>query len=527
MFNTLSWFYPTVVSILVLLAVIQIRGFFHKKAPSPPYETLKRGEKTHIKKARNNQKIALKNNEDTTVSLGITYRNSFTLFFLISLFVALIWVAWSIYATENGGLKEFRYFFILIGAFSCGQYVFSIYAVPYRAAHQEPLKPIILVPVYNESPHTLQQGIHSFFSQTVLPTEIHVVNDGSNADIDYTDVESSLLAKGKETGVYTTWTTQANAGKRAAQTTGFQLIKEPLDSIIITVDSDGILADNALAEGLKPFNDPEVQSVAGLVVSRNIKKNLLSRFTELIFVAYQQLVDRASMSLFGSVPVNSGGLAFYRYDVLASSITHGYNQETFGKAEVKFSDDSFLTLFAAFKGKTVFQPTSVVFADMPTNLNHHLRQQVRWARGSFIRGFWRIRYAPIGSAIFWRQVIGWYTFFVVTCILTQLMIHYLLSWTIPPLEFFLIPIVMGYIQSLRYFLVKRTDLSLWQYVAIWLMTPLATIWSVIVLRIVKLYSILTCKKTGWGTRSAIEIPDEVDHDSSWSAPSPIIEESND
>lgn len=61
---------------------------------------------------------------------------------------------------------------------------------------------------------------------------------------------------------------------------------------------------------------------------------------------------------------------------------------------VTFSDDSLLTLYALVRGRVVQQPTAVVFTAMPEELGHHLRQYLRWMRGSSLRSRWRVRYLP-------------------------------------------------------------------------------------------------------------------------------------
>ena len=74
------------------------------------------------------------------------------------------------------------------------------------------------------------------------------------------------------------------ASKRLAQLTTFQ--DDPAD-VFVTMDSDTVLDRNALAEGLKPFADPRVQSVAGVGVALNWNRNLLTRLTNLWFLTFQ------------------------------------------------------------------------------------------------------------------------------------------------------------------------------------------------------------------------------------------------
>lgn len=262
----------------------------------------------------------------------------------------------------------------------------------------------------------------------------------------------------------------------------------------------------AISEGLKPFHKPDVATVAGVVISKNVKKNILSRFTDLLFVSNQQLIDRSAMSQSGNVLVNSGSLAFYRSPLVFKAINEGYDDEKFLGRKVKFSDDSYLTLYGLMHGKAVQQPSAIVFADMPIKLSHHVRQQLRWSRGSFIRSLWRLKNLPIDSWGYLRQFVGYLVFFSSLSITLQLFVFIPLNENIwPPIELLLVPIILGYLQATRYFTIRRSDLSLPRQIVIFMMAPLAYLWTIVVLRLIRLYSIATCYKTGWGTRDEVEV----------------------
>ncbi|MEE4598695.1 glycosyltransferase family 2 protein [Streptomyces sp. DSM 41524] len=248
----------------------------------------------------------------------------------------------------------------------------------------------ILVPTYNEDPGYLRLGLQSFVDQSRRPDSVHVVDDGST-NTAYAEVRTWWQAAAAEAGIATTWQRVPNAGKRHAQAHGVR--KSPGADIYITVDSDSCLAPNAIEQVLVPFARPQVQSVAGIVISTNHRTNLLARITDLWFVT-GQLVDRSALSAMGSVLVNSGPLAAYRADVVRDNLD-SYLNETFMGRPVMFSDDSLLTLYALLRGQTVQQPSAVVFTAMPEKAGHLLRMYLRWMRGSTIRSIWRMRYLPL------------------------------------------------------------------------------------------------------------------------------------
>jgi hyaluronan synthase len=51
---------------------------------------------------------------------------------------------------------------------------------------------------------------------------------------------------------------------------------------------------------------------------------------------------------------------------------------------------------------------------------------------------------------------------------------------------------------------QRADASLRAQVAVYLATPLLTIHTFFVLRLLRLYATATCMKTGWDTRQQVE-----------------------
>ena len=292
-----------------------------------------------------------------------------------------------------------------------------------------------------------------------------------------------------------------NGGKRSAQVATFAGVPEA--DVFLTVDSDALLDSRAVEEGLKPFADPTVMCVAGVVLALNDRANLLARLTDLWFVV-GQLTDRSSLSAMNSVLVNSGPLAMYRADVIREHL-HAYTNETFMGRRVEFSDDSMLTLYCLLRGKAVQQPTAFAFTLMPEKVSHHLRQYLRWMRGAFIRSIWRFRYLPVNRYAYWAHLLGWTQMILGLWVFVALFVVGGVAQpsSLPWLLF--VPVAVGYGQALRYLSVHRSDQSRWSQVATVALSPIATLWAFFVLRAVRLYGIATCRKTGWGTRQSVEV----------------------
>ncbi|MBO0822645.1 MAG: glycosyltransferase [Actinobacteria bacterium] len=362
------------------------------------------------------------------------------------------------------------------------------------------LRVTTVVPVYNEDPNALLLTVRGLFQQTRPLNRIHIVDDGSSEDYDWIRAHFWELAS-EHPHIECEWTRKDNGGKRSAQMVGF--LADPHADIFQTIDSDVVLDPHCVEEGLKPFLDWRVASVASIILAYNTKTSIVTRLTDTWLMAFQLCV-RSALSTLGSVLVNSGNSAFYRAAVIWRGL-ESYDNERFLGRPVQFSDDSLLTLFAYTLGRTVQQPTSFAFTVLPENTSHHLRVQMRWMRGSFIRSWWRFRYLPIWSFAYWEHFFSWLNFVLVTVAFSILFIwkpiahHY---WQ--PLMF-LFAVLVSYVSAVKYLAIRRSDHSFAYQFGTYLMTPIMLLWTAFVLRPLRIYCMFTARKTGWGTRSAVEV----------------------
>lgn len=359
-----------------------------------------------------------------------------------------------------------------------------------------------VVPVFNEDPGSLWESLQSIIGQRRKPAELWVVDDGSTAAA-YDQVRAHASAAAAAAGVEFHWLTQPNRGKRHAQVNA---MRRSAADVYWTSDSDTVHDPAALDELLKPLADHRVASVAGIVLAANVRRSFLTRFTDLWFVA-GQLTDRSSLSRLGSVWVNSGPIAVYRGDVIRRYFD-AYLAETFMGLSVPFSDDSMLTLYSMLEGRTVQQPTAVCFSYMPESFSNHRRQFIRWMRGSFIRSWWRLRYLPLGSVAYWLhllrlgQTLGALVVFAAVVVVGPV-VH--ADWRALPYCLTAL-LAVGYIQTLRYMTLGRSDQTRRYQWATWLLcTPVAALWAATFMRAARLWAIATCLRMGWNTRTAVEM----------------------
>jgi hyaluronan synthase len=69
----------------------------------------------------------------------------------------------------------------------------------------------------------------------------------------------------------------------------------------------------------------------------------------------------------------------------------------------------------------------------------------------------------------------------------------------------LIVLLSSYLVALRNLLIRRSDHSPLQTLDTWLLAPVNLVWSLLVLRPVRIYGTLTCGNNGWGTRGTVEV----------------------
>lgn len=359
-------------------------------------------------------------------------------------------------------------------------------------AELDRMRVVVNVPVYNEEPLVLDRVLYSLFHQTRLPQQVEVVDDGSSED--YADVRDYWLAN-YPPAVEFSWVRQENAGKKCAQVRTF---REAYGAVFITLDSDTTLALNAIEEGLKPFADPRVQSVAGLELGWNYDTSLLTRIKSTNTVIWQ-FVARAAQSVAGGCNlVNCGTFALYRADIIRDNVEFYIGETLFGHP-VRIGDDSMLTLLSLGRGRVVQQTTAVCFAMYPETLSHTMRQWTRWMRGTSIRTLWRLKYLPFWSWGWWYNFLSTWWYLAFLAILGAVAANW------PASGSFLITaayISAGWIWivATRMFLLHRSDQTWLQRAEAFFIVPLATAWMTFVLRPIRLYGNLTMLRQGWVTR---------------------------
>jgi hyaluronan synthase len=353
---------------------------------------------------------------------------------------------------------------------------------------------VVTVPVYNEDPALLDRCLFALVNQSRPPQRIDVVDDGSK--LDYSALEAHWTSRVWAGGTVVHWRRQRNQGKRRAHALTFAT--SPEADIFVTVDSDTSLEHNAIDEGLKPFIDTRVMSVAGIEMGFNASLNFLTRMQSSLQL-FSQVVMGSAWSVMGDMYTNRGPFALYRA-VMVREIIELYANETFFGRRVILGDDSLLALCATARGRSVQQLSAFGLTMWPESLGHHMRQRLRWARGRAVRNFWRLKYRPFFSYIWWYTFIGIYTFLMGCSLLVLVIAMWPQSARIVA-HLILALFLWGCLNQFRAFCFSRSDERWSDKLLLMLMRPLTSLWSAIMLaKIIRFCGTVTCLRQGWTTR---------------------------
>jgi cellulose synthase/poly-beta-1,6-N-acetylglucosamine synthase-like glycosyltransferase len=234
----------------------------------------------------------------------------------------------------------------------------------------------VVIPCFNEDPSLLEACCRSVASQD-YPGALRVwlVDDGSRN-------RPALLA------VYQRWGERGwevrlldrNIGKRAAQD---EAVRDGTGELVVLMDSDTVLAPDAIRQAAAAFRDDQVGAVSGSIGVLNAPTNLLTRLIHHRYRLRFQ-VERPAQGFFTSLLCCSGPFAVYRRSLL-DELWRRYLTQTFGGVRCTNGDDLHLTnLVLATGHQVLFEPRAIASTTVPRSLGQYLRQQLRWNR-SFYR----------------------------------------------------------------------------------------------------------------------------------------------
>lgn len=260
----------------------------------------------------------------------------------------------------------------------------------------------VIIAGYNEA-DTIARTMESVWNRYPCK-QLIVVDDGSTDDM----TEAAMTFAQDRPGVIVI-RRDRRGGKSSALNLGLHYATE---EVIVTVDADSKLSDNAIYELLQPLKDPKVAAVSATVLAWNPFTNLCS-----LLQAYEYrqtiFISRMSRGRMGILGIVSGAFGAFRTSVV----------KQLGGWDVGPGEDGDLVLRIRKAGHKIgCAPYANCFTNVPTSWVRLFWQRCRWDRT--VITFECRKHADIGYP--WNEHFQWSNFalmlerwiFNVVCVFT-------------------------------------------------------------------------------------------------------------
>jgi cellulose synthase/poly-beta-1,6-N-acetylglucosamine synthase-like glycosyltransferase len=170
-----------------------------------------------------------------------------------------------------------------------------------------------------------------------------------------------------------------NGGKSSAVNLGF---KEANGEIVVALDADTLIADNAISLLVSHFKDENVAAVSGNVKVGN-KGNLLTNWQHIEYVTGFNL-ERRAFAILNCITVVPGAIGAWKKTAVEEA---GYFQED------TLAEDTDITLTLLCNGKKIeFEEKAYAYTEVPEDINSLAKQRYRWVYGT-LQCLWKHRRA--------------------------------------------------------------------------------------------------------------------------------------
>lgn len=364
--------------------------------------------------------------------------------FWVSHFMALSWMIFSIYLSfpwlkDLARLISFPMAIFIIGGISyLPGYMNAFLVVSLILDRQPPFKIesptdaiTILIAAHNEEDKIFQTLLYIDRQDFQGNIKVYVID---NASTDKT-VQEIMRAK-KDFNIAIELLREPKPGKFNALNHGLTFVHS---DYVITIDADTLLHPSSIRYLVARIkSSPEdVVAVAGSVLTKNSRENIWTKIQEWDYFLGISSIKRLQ-GLYQGTLVAQGAYSLYQTKQL----------KEIGGWPDAIGEDIVLTWRLLQKNwKVYFEPLAVSFTEVPSNLNHFVRQRARWARG-MIEGLQEIK--PWKQpAIFVKYLTGInlfmpyldiaYTLFWIPGLFLSLFGYY---WIVGPMTLFVLPLTL-------------------------------------------------------------------------------------
>lgn len=228
----------------------------------------------------------------------------------------------------------------------------------------------VVIAAYNEE-KVIGKTIESILSSNYPAFEILIIDDGSK------DGTATVVHASYSNNPFVRLVTKENGGKSSAVNLG---IKKAQGEIVVVLDADTLIAENAISLLVNHFKDENVAAVSGNVKVGN-KGNLLTKWQHIEYVTGFNLERRAFAAL-NCITVVPGAIGAWRKSAVEEA---GYFQED------TLAEDTDITLTLLRNGKKIeFEEKAYAFTEVPEDIKSLAKQRYRWIYGT-LQCLWKHR----------------------------------------------------------------------------------------------------------------------------------------
>ena len=274
------------------------------------------------------------------------------------------------YFTNNVIAMSFVLTYFTLGYFL----VVSLVAYSYRRSDAE-IAPTcdVVIPAYNEG-RNVYDTVKSVIECDYDPEKLHVivVDDGSRDDTRLW-IERAMKDFPRVRAIFKI----RNAGKKHALS---DAIKTSTAEVVITIDSDSIIEKDAITNIVRPFADKKIGAVAGNIRVHNLHEGFIPQMMDTVLAFCYEFI-RTSQSRFGTVMCAAGALSAFRRDAVTPLLESWINQRFLGEYTKIGEDRALTSLLLRNEWGVVYQDNAVAHTNIPANYPSMCKMLVRWMRG--------------------------------------------------------------------------------------------------------------------------------------------------
>lgn len=228
----------------------------------------------------------------------------------------------------------------------------------------------VVIAAYNEE-KVICKTVDSILSSDYPAFEILIIDDGSK------DGTAAVVQETYANHPLVRLIKKPNGGKSSAVNLGF---KEAKGEIVVALDADTLIAENAISLLVNHFKNEQVAAVSGNVKVGN-KGNLLTNWQHIEYVTGFNLERRAFAAL-NCITVVPGAIGAWRKSAVEEA---GYFKED------TLAEDTDVTLTLLQNGKKIeFEEKAYAFTEVPEDVKSLVKQRYRWVYGT-LQCLWKHR----------------------------------------------------------------------------------------------------------------------------------------